>query len=812
MRRHRNTVCVGTDVSDPGAVSLFTSKSVPRSVFGDTDIDINVLSDHRLSVSVSDTRTDLLNGMMNSETWSPDSQTPTLPFFDDTHPTVPLPSGTTVLVTQANTVLSLTVSGTTPVGFQWFVINTHSESDLTLVVHTGATMYGFGVITSRHGALIRLCSVDQFLVLETPSRMASTVSQLVTTLTASTPVIEPVASTIIELHTHASGATIVKTNPTSTIQLASDGATVGSFWYVVNNCPSTATIEARDGDTIVVHGGTTVQSMRSVLIRHCELGTFVVVGTPVDTSIEQLMSEVFGSSVPTNAGVLHLPSDDAPAGSTTIMNGPCGEVWLHSLASGIGQSWFVTNATPREVPVFGVVDGSVAAPTLYGAAFIPVGRLATIRQYTSSAFTVMLSHPEDTTPQSVSYFRTEVYTPGSIATVDIPRHPNNAGPLLKTGAWIVVTASDTVVNLWRETSMNVGGFVFHIQNNSSTNIAFVSGTGGAGATVNGLTTYSLPVGGRVTIGILDDTRHMRADTNPLQLPYKPNTPTESYRAGSGILLMNNNQVVNLNATTAAGFTVPPNSSVERAFCLRNVTNTTATLVAGTGVTITGSLNIAANRTAYVRNTGDGTWLVTVPIMHLPAPSLTDDPIPYGANVDISEPGSQIRIYADARTVGYWWLVNNTSNTDVTIAPRVSGTGIVAPTLAGANTIVPSGTTAVLRQIDTGHYTLYVPVIYRPVVLVSNNYQTLDGVYEDKLVVLKITTPDANGVYGVVLATTNNLSDGAVIEIINHCVSTVQVTSSDVILSQSNKVIISNNSGVIVRYVAGTGFLMMGDLV
>ena len=142
MRRNRNTIRMATNVGDPSAVSLLTSEGVPRCIVGDADITVGVVdSNNHLSVSVAAAQADLLNGTMNAATWTPGSSTPTLPFYDTTQPTAPLPSGTSVLVVQANSTLTLTVSGGTPVGFQWFVINTHSESTLTLVAGVGATLY-----------------------------------------------------------------------------------------------------------------------------------------------------------------------------------------------------------------------------------------------------------------------------------------------------------------------------------------------------------------------------------------------------------------------------------------------------------------------------------------------------------------------------------------------------------------------------------------------------------------------------------------------------------------------------------------------
>lgn len=363
--------------------------------------------------------------------------------------------------------------------------------------------------------------------------------------------------------------------------------------------------------------------------------------------------------------------------------------------------------------------------------------------------------------------------------------------------------------------LDVGGHIFHFQNDSSTVLLFATGSGVAGyngATINGAASYSLAAGARATVGIVAGTRNMRVSTSTIELPNSVGVTADAYRAGSGLLLMNTNQQIKLNATTTTGFVIPASSVFERAFYLRNISTTSATLTAGTGVTITGSLTVAVGRTAYVRNTGDTTWLVTTPIIHLPAPSATDDPLPNGANVDITEAGTEVRVYADVRTIGYWWLINNSSGTDVLINPKISGTGVAAPSV-GDNRVVPAGTTALVRQIQTGRFVLLVECAYRSVQIVTTNYTTIDGAYENKLAVLKMQTPDANGLYGLILNTSQNLADGAIIEILNHCSLSVTVTSPSVgILSRLDKKIIPSGSSVIVRYIVGMGFLLMGDLV
>ena len=450
------------------------------------------------------------------------------------------------------------------------------------------------------------------------------------------------------------------------------------------------------------------------------------------------------------------------------------------------------------------------APTVHGVSYIPVGRVALIRQYSATEFSVLLSHPEDASPQSLSYFRRETYNPGaSVSVIHLPRHPTISGPILKHNTLITVTAANTIVYLWQEFLLPMGGYVYQFQNSSTTDILYKPGsgvTGFNGATYNGTSaSYYQGVNSTLTIVIYSTTRNMALyDGTDISLP-------SVFRAGCGISA--SSDTVLITNTTSTGFVVPSGSASERAFYVYNGRGHDITFKQS-GAGIIGTKIISSGRTAYIVNTGDNTWTVSPPIVHLPCASLDEDPTPDGCFVDITEPGTEIRVYAgDTRTIGYkWWIVNK-SGTDTVIKAKTSGLGLAPPTLGNGDVVlVPDGRSALLVHVQSTRYTVFVNAVYRLMRTVTVNNAVLDGQYQERLVVLKMT--GSGSPYIIKLDITNNLLDGATMEILNQCDQTVSVTSTPTvpILSRLGNVIIPLHASVLMRYVAGTGFLLVGDLV
>ena len=552
MHRNYTGFRLATDNNNANAVSLFNASNVPRTLTGSTDVTFGESPDQsNILISVSQSKTDLLNGITNTATWNADSVTPQLPYNNPTNqPGVPLASGTTVIINSvSNTQLSLTPSTTTPVGYQWFVVNESTVGTVTLSAVSGATMFGCTSLAPQQGVWVRLIATDFYILLNTPVYIdPAVVANMIQTLEGTALCTISANNTIITPTTYAAATTIVLAAGTTgcSVALAPIAASAGFHWYVVNATSNTVPITYSSNPllpTVVctVYGGTTIGANSAIVIRQCGVGDFVVVGTPDDLGVVALMSAVFNSSAPTNPAVLQLPSGAAPAGSTTTMNGPNGQVQLYALTTGVaGCEWLVVNATLSTIPVTGVMwDVNTPAPTVHGAAYIPTGRVALIRQYSATEFEVLISHPEDASPQSLSYFRRETYNPGTgVSVIHLPRHPTNSGPILKHNTLINVTAANTIVYLWQEFILPVGGYVYQFLNSSSTDVQYqpASGvTGFNGAKCNNSTSaywQGANTGGLVTIGIDSATRNMTLQDTVMTLP-------DVFRAGSGLLATSN---------------------------------------------------------------------------------------------------------------------------------------------------------------------------------------------------------------------------------------------------------------------------------
>jgi hypothetical protein len=826
MRRNHTTYCASTPPtvhSNSDVVSLFNSQNIPRSLIGTEDVTINQSpNEETLTVAISDSKTNLLNGIINTNTWIADSVSPQLPYAVE--PLVPLTSGTTVRINLSDSVLTLIPSTSTPIGYQWFVTN-NSTTNVVVSATSGVTTYGSTLIAPLQGAWVRLVAIDVYLLLTTPENIDTTLLANLTDVLEGTSLLTISDSdTEIMPNMHSGGTTIVIAEGTTgcRIVLHANAATVGLLWYIANG--TTNSIQITKDVACTVLGKTTINKKSASIVRQYATDKFMIIGAADD--LDLIRSTVFNDSAPTNQGILDLPNDAAPMGSTTTMDGPNGEVRLHALSeqAATGAEWTVVNATTNVIPVKCVTwdNDTTPAPSLHGATFIPMGRVAIIRRYTATGFLVILSHPEDASPQSFNYFTKHTYNPGSTTVIHVPRHPTLGGPVLKNNTLVTVTAPNTMVYIWKEYLLPVGGYIFQFQNNSSTLLTFErpGSTAGREPGVAGFTgAMIIPDTSLITCGsgaafvfVVDPATLDMAvyyDMAPRVLP-------PFVRAGSGFVAMATINKVRLGPTTSTNFVVPAGSACERALYIHNPTTGVATIEAESGVTVTGTLSIASGRTAYVRNTGNTTWVVERPIIHIPSASQQDDTVPNGCYIDITEPLSEIRVYAgDTRTIGFKWHLVNNSGTDALIKPTISGLGHAAPVIgngdANAVVIVPSNRIAILIQVSSVRYSILVNTVYRRTQNVSTNNAVLDGLHQDTVVVLKMDV--SVDPYVIVLNTTNGLSDGATIEICNNSDKSVLVTApTSVILSRLNKLLIPKGSTIMVRFVLSTGFLLIGNLV
>ena len=313
-------------------------------------------------------------------------------------------SGTTIQITQPNTMIELLSGQSGSIGFQWYVVNAHTTASVTIATDTNAVLYGPTTIQPLQCALVRQCSTNAFLVIVS-FRMEMIASLLATVLSTDVRLFANANDATATVTAEPSGASLILSTASATVQLTPNAATAGSHWYVANATSVAIAIVAgtnTNNDTAVVFGGSSIPAGRAILIRQFSSTRFVVIGIPITDSVKAV---VYNSTVGVSSdGLLQLPDDaQHPNGSTVLVSGSTANtsVRIISIDSGGTRSWYVVNNTNMEIPIVPTAT-TLAAPDLRGSTYIPVGGVLLLRQYSTSGFMSIVSHPADATPNVVS--------------------------------------------------------------------------------------------------------------------------------------------------------------------------------------------------------------------------------------------------------------------------------------------------------------------------------------------------------------------------------------------------------------------------
>ena len=745
-------------------------------------------------------------------------------------------AGTLVMMNSNGT---LTLDGTLATkGFQWFVVNGNPTATASVVGGTGGVVvYGLQAIPPGYGAMVRQLDERSFVVFGSLNIDGASISNISSWI-SSTVVQSPPTGQTMELTSDVTrDTTVLLTASPASVRLVPDTLSVGYEWFVVN-CTSTVATLTMGVHDVVVAGVTTsvtatatgsdaIPSGSVVLVRQYDIGKFLVVGSLESPDMVTLMTAILGGGTATNQGILSLPENaSAGCGSTTIMNGPSGVVQLHAAGgTDVGHWWYVTNNTPRDVPIQSVVNGTNAAPDVYGHTYIPNGRGAVIRHHQPSAFTVVVSHTEDLVPQSMVHnYRVQECTAGSILYV--PWDPNDVtSPRLQPGSLIHITQANTEVRL--NLAPNTRG-TYHFLNASNTPVnitgcnrhgspSLVSGLGFVQVGSQSTTTIDATKTYFVVARTGDLSTYLLYVSNEIGLPYEPwlvtgtitdkqamGVPPTDLLCGYGA-----DPTVHFQNLALTTFVVPAGSARERAYYIRNTGTATVNmnwLSPVTGLPV--NTGVPPGSAVYVHLIADNTWAIETPVLHFPAASQDEDPLPNGATLTLPTT-TVLRLYSDARTVGRHWYLVNVGTTNSTIVPCISGLGAAAPSVSG-NTTILAGQTVLLRQRSTTQYVLMGPATpQRTIRRITTVSTVLDGTYANQFCMF--TT---SGATLTATLSTTYMADGAEIDLFNYTNNDLDITSPVVpILSTTTSNVLPSMSGATVKYIASLpGFSLVGGIV
>ena len=780
-----------------------------------------------------------LAAVMPSTVVTTNSAVVRLPYTTSGDANTLVPAGTLVIMTAQSSLLTLDGTVATK-GLQWFVVNGNATSTATVVGgNGGAVVYGVHVIPSGYGVLVRQLNEGSFVVFGVLNINGLNVTN-VSTWVSSTVTTTPTGQTMELSASVARNTTVLLTVPPASISLIPDVLAVGYEWFVVNCTSTVATLTMGVRDVLVAGVTTTVTATATgnnaipsgsvVLVRQYAVGTFLVIGSLESADVAYLLTAVLDGSTATNQGLLELPGNaSADCGSTTIMNGPSGEVQLHATtrepSTEVGHWWHVVNRTPRDIPINAVIKSS-AAPAVYGHTYIPNGRGAVIRHHSTSEFTVMVTHTEDLLPQSIIHnYRVQESTAPSI--VYVPWNPNDAtGPRLQPGSLVHITQPNTEVRLILASNTR-GTYHFLNESNSPVTVtgcnrhktpSLVTGTSFVAGDALSTTTVDATIAYFVVARTYDLSTYLLYAGNEISLPYDP------YLVNSGIPDKQSNAVpptdvlcgyganksVTFQNLALSTFLVPTGSARDRAYYVRNV-GTAAVDVSWSQINPpqTVATSVPAGGAVYVKLIADYTWAIQTAVLHFPAASQDEDPLPNGAIVNLPTT-TVVRLYSDSRTVGrQWYVINESTTTNSTVVPSVSGLGAAAPTLTGNSTIM-AGQTVILRQRSTTEYVLIAPEKpQRTIRRITTVSTALDGTYTNQFCMF--TT---SGATLTVTLSTTYMVDGAEIDLFNKTTNDINIGSSVVpILSTTTSNILPSMCGATVKYSASIpGFSLVGGIV
>jgi hypothetical protein len=369
---------------------MLTDDGVVATLMGGSGIDVSTSTDATVNVALHDG----LAGVCNNAQWIPTEPAVTLP--------AGVQSGTAIQITQPDTTVTLQSGDSSSIGFQWYVVNAHTTSSVTIGVAPDIVVYGPRTVQPLQCALVRQCSTDAFLVIAS-FQMDIVVSLLTSIL--STEAITCATPGAIGVTTHPDGSTLILSTAAATVVLTPNPATAGWHWYVANatdtGIPIIAGTDAND-ETAVVFGGSSIPEGRAILIRQFSVSRFVIVGI---TPIDPLIAMVFNSTVGVSGdGLLQLPDDmQHPNGSTILLSGTTAGTSVRIVGSdtGISRSWYVVNNMDVEVPIIPTAT-TLVAPDLQGSTYIPVGAVLWLRQYSATGYMSIISRPDDATPHVLS--------------------------------------------------------------------------------------------------------------------------------------------------------------------------------------------------------------------------------------------------------------------------------------------------------------------------------------------------------------------------------------------------------------------------
>ena len=391
MRQYRSWLSRG--IPGTGMTPMLTDDGVIATLTGSSGINVSTPTgnnDTNVNVSLDDG----LAGVCNNTKWIPTGSAVSLP--------VGVQSGTAIQITQSDTIVTLQSGNASSVGFQWYVMNTHTTSSITIAVATNAVLYGPSTIQPLQCALVRQCSTNAFLVIA--SFQMDIVASLLSTV-LSTNEITCATPGAVSVTTQPGGSTLILSTASATVVLTPNPATAGWHWYVANATNAAIAIVAgtdTNNETAVVFGGSMVPAGHAILIRQFSTTQFVIVGITPNGS---LTATVFNSTVGvSNDGLLQLPDDvQHPNGSTILVSGTTTSVCITSRSdSGSTRSWYVVNNTNTEISIVPTATTTLAAPSLQGSTYIPVGAVVLLRQYSATGFMSIVSQPEDVTPNVLS--------------------------------------------------------------------------------------------------------------------------------------------------------------------------------------------------------------------------------------------------------------------------------------------------------------------------------------------------------------------------------------------------------------------------
>ena len=834
MQRQQQTFLGGSTVEGASTNCIIASDGAIQTLKGATGMSVSdstIPGGPCLDVSLSTEWQQKLNALVASPMRTASTTTVRLPYEQPGDVATVIASGTITMVPLASSTLTLdgTPLNTMSVGYQWYIVNTHPTASIAIVGGAnGPTLYGARSILANGVALVRQCGTNMYLVfavldIDVPS-VLSLLDQSMNVNTVDTTA----SPSVTDLTVNAPSGTTVRLIATpATIVLNPNDGTVGNEWYVVNGTATSATITLGVRNVTVngvltsvqatAIGNANVPSGRVVLVRQYNPAAFLILGTFEDARVAKLMDAVFATT-DTSDVIVPQPrlfdSRVAPAGSTTVMNGPSGEVRLYEESTNVGKWWYVVNDTSQDIPLK-QTSGSIMTGYLQS---IPKGRAAVVKQYATASFNATIAQPTDRTPQTIKGFRVQEYYPGLTTTViHVPYNPDGTGAELKACSLIHITAPNTVVYVHIGLPYSLYGQptdrgTYHFLNESNSAVTIM----GSESTILNYSQNTMNLDANTKTFLLAltlDHATYWVHTNSIHLPFiSANVPvnktgTKSPNVGTGgILCCSDNQFIQLHP--AATISNAINDNGEAGYHIRNVSHTTATLVYSTS---TGdvSTTIVPNGFIYMKQVDDTTWIPSTPIIHVPGPTVDDtDPLPNGTILELALPSS-LWLYCDFRTIGFEWNIVNSGAADCNVVPLNATTGSAAQTYVSGGTVIPSGCTAILKQTSFSNYVLLVPQPMRARVQITTNGIVLDGTYANKFCNIAITGTEP---YTCVLSSAY-MVNGAEIDIFNHSSGDVIISSTtSTIVSRDNLRTVPPGSAITAKYMSSIpGFAVVGGL-